>query len=80
MGNNGWGTAIASYLAAIHQEFNKRGIDFSQIGKATELSFKNKIELIEKVIKIKIEYLLPIITSFLSRCRFSPREDEKCRL
>lgn len=55
VGNNGWGTARASYLAAIHQEFNKRGFDFSQIGNATELSFKNKIELIEKVIKIKIE-------------------------
>jgi hypothetical protein len=51
VGNNGWGTARASYLAAIHQEFNRRGFDYSQIGNVKELSFKNKIELIEKVIK-----------------------------
>lgn len=46
----GWGTARASYLAAIHQEFNNRGFDYSEIGNEHELSFKNKIELIGKVI------------------------------
>jgi hypothetical protein len=46
----GWGTARASYLAAIHQEFNKRRFDYSEIGNEHELSFKNKIELKGKVI------------------------------
>lgn len=47
----GWVTARASYLAAIHQEFNRRGFDYSEIGDEGSLSFKNKIELVGKLIK-----------------------------
>lgn len=48
----GWGTARASYLAAIHQEFKKRGFDYSEIGDERSLSFKNKIELVGKKILV----------------------------
>ena len=52
VGNKGWGTARASFLAAVHKEFEKRGFDFSIIGDATNLSFKNKIEQEGKKIKL----------------------------
>ena len=45
VGNSGWGTARASYLSAIHSEFDRRNIDYSLIGDAQTLSFKNEITL-----------------------------------
>ena len=32
VGNKGWCTARASFLGAIHSQFNTRGIDYSTIG------------------------------------------------
>ena len=52
VGNGGWGTARASYLAAIHHEFNNRNFDYSDIGNEKELSFKNKITLVKRKVKI----------------------------
>ena len=51
VGNKGWGTARASFLSALHEEFNLRGFDYSVIGDTNSLSFKNKITLINKTIK-----------------------------
>jgi hypothetical protein len=45
VGINGWTTARASFLAAIHSEFNRREFDYSEIGDAKSLSFKNKVVL-----------------------------------
>ena len=52
VGNPGWTSSRASYLSALHQEFNDRGYDYSDIGNAGSLNFKNKIELLNKKIKI----------------------------
>ena len=50
--NKGWGTGRASYLAAIHKEFDKRNFDYSEIGNDKSLSFKSKIVLKENKITI----------------------------
>jgi len=52
VGNPGWTNFRANYLSALHQEFNNRGYDYSDIGGAGSLSIKNKIELLDKKIKI----------------------------
>lgn len=41
---------LSSYLPAIESEFDKRGIDYSQIGDQEGLSFKRKVVLISKVL------------------------------
>lgn len=43
-----WVTARASFLAALHKEFEIREFDFSAIGDSKSLSFKNKIWLGKK--------------------------------
>lgn len=53
VGNSGWGTARASFLAAIHHEFDKRGCDYSEIGDSNALSFKDLISLNEKKVSTK---------------------------
>jgi hypothetical protein len=45
VGNSGSGTARFSFLAAVHQEFIRRGIDYSETGGAKSISFKNKVIL-----------------------------------
>ena len=49
--NNGSGTARFSFLAALHNEFNRRGFDYSEIGDKKSLSFREKIALDNKIIK-----------------------------
>lgn len=49
---NAWGTARASYLSAIHKEFDDRNFDYSSIGDESSLSFKNKISIQGKTIFI----------------------------
>lgn len=53
VGNSGWGTARASFLAAIHHEFGKRGFDYSEIGDSNALSFKNLVSLEELKVSAK---------------------------
>jgi hypothetical protein len=48
----GWGTARASFLAEIRNEFRKRNLDYSEIGNDKSLSFKSKIILKGKKIII----------------------------
>lgn len=50
--NNGWGTARAAYLSAIHNEFERRFFDYSEIGNIDSLSFNNQIVLNDKKISI----------------------------
>jgi len=50
VGKPGWVTARASYLAALHYEFNRRGFDYSVIGDFASLSLKHKIKLVGKTI------------------------------
>jgi hypothetical protein len=45
VGNQGWGSIRAAYLAAIHKEFSRRNFDFSEIGDQQSLSFKRKVNL-----------------------------------
>lgn len=52
VGNKGWTTSRASYLAALHQEFEDRGYNYQSIGDKTGLSFKRKVKLVGKEIEI----------------------------
>jgi hypothetical protein len=47
VGNPGWVSACASFLAAIHSEFDRRNIDYSDIGDSKSLSLKHKVYLKE---------------------------------
>lgn len=51
VGKQGWGTARASYMAAIHAEWTARGFDYSMIGDARHLSFRHKVRLEDGVVK-----------------------------
>jgi hypothetical protein len=51
VGNPGWVSARASYLAALHDEFKHRGFDFSAIGGQDSLSFRSKVRLMGQVIE-----------------------------
>ena len=52
-GISGWVSARGAYLAAIHEQFNARRFDYSEIGDAHSLSFKHRIQLYGKKIEIK---------------------------
>ena len=52
VGIDAWVTMRASYLAAMHSEFVRRGYDFSDIGDESSLSFKNKIKLEDKKVNL----------------------------
>lgn len=53
VGNSGWGTARASFLSAIHNEFEIRGFDYSLVGNKESLSFSKPILLYEnKIINV----------------------------
>lgn len=43
IGVSGWGTARASFLSAIHAEFERREINYAEIGDEKSLSFQNFI-------------------------------------
>ena len=43
--NKGSGTARFSFLAALHQEFIRRGFNYSEIGDEKSISVKHKIIL-----------------------------------
>jgi hypothetical protein len=49
--NKGSGSARFSFLAALHNEFNRRGFDYSEIGDQESLSFRDKITLENKITK-----------------------------
>lgn len=51
VGKQGWGTARASYMAAIHSEWIARGFDFSTIGDSRRLSFRHKVRIEDGVVK-----------------------------
>lgn len=45
VGVSGWGTARASYIAAIHSELDRRKFDYTELGDVKSLSFKYHIIL-----------------------------------
>ena len=43
VGVEGWTSSRATYLAAIHGEFERRGIDYSVIGNKEGMSLKDRV-------------------------------------
>jgi hypothetical protein len=52
VGNSGWTSSRASYLAALHEEFHNRNYDCSAIDSEGGTSLKNRVKLIDKKILI----------------------------
>lgn len=52
VGKGGWGTARASYLGALHKQLDERSLDYSELGDKGSLSFKRKVRLEGKKIKV----------------------------
>lgn len=52
VGNSGWTSSRSSYLAALHEEFQNRGYDYSAIGNKKYLSLAKRIKLNDKKIEI----------------------------
>ena len=52
VGKGGWGTARASYLGALHEQLNIRKFDYSEIGDKKGCSYKYKVKLVGKKIKV----------------------------
>lgn len=48
VGNSGWTSSRASYIAALHEEFENRGYDYSAIGNKGSLAFNKKVRLVDK--------------------------------
>lgn len=53
VGNRGWTSSRGAYLAALQDEFDRRGIDYSAIGDKNGISFANKIRLAKKKVVIE---------------------------
>lgn len=47
VGNPGWTSSRATYLALMNEEFEKRKFDYSAIGNSGGFSLKNKVELVD---------------------------------
>ena len=52
VGNRGWTGSRATYLSALHEEFDNREYDYSVIGSKSEFSLAKKIKLVGKKIMI----------------------------
>jgi len=45
VGKHGWGSSRASFIAALHHEFERRNFDFTLIGSPAKLSLQSKVKL-----------------------------------
>lgn len=52
VGNTGWTSSRASYLAAMHHEFDNRNWDYREIGSKTSLSYRQHIYLTDKRVSV----------------------------
>jgi hypothetical protein len=52
VGNPGWTSSRASYLAELRREFTAREYNYSAIGDEASLSFKSRIRLNGKMLEI----------------------------
>lgn len=53
VGKMGWGNARASYLGALHEALELRGVDYSAIGDAKSLSFRERVALTPEGKRVK---------------------------
>ena len=52
VGIKGWTSATGSYMSAIREQFEKRKIDYSEVGNSLYMSYKYKVVLQDKKIKL----------------------------
>ena len=52
VGNPGWTSSRASFLSALHKEFDRRNFDYRAIGNHERFSLRHKIALEKVVIPI----------------------------
>ena len=52
VGIKGWTGATGAYMSAIRNQFDKRNIDYSEVGDSTSMSYRNKVTMIGKKLVI----------------------------
>ena len=80
VGNGGWGTARASYLGALHKQLDKRDLDYSEIGDKGSLSFKRKVRLEGKKIKVIPNSEPKVLRGGIFQVEFDEKEENVFRL
>ena len=55
VGNNGWVRSRGFFLLALHAEFEKRALDYSDIGDVNGLSLRKKVKLVGQKIEVIAE-------------------------
>lgn len=52
--NSWWNSARANFSCELRKEFTRRWFDYSKISDGTSMSYKNKIKLEDKIIRIQL--------------------------
>ena len=80
VGKGGWGTARASYLGALHKQLDKRKLDYSEIGDKESLSFKRKVRLEGKKIKVIPNSEPKVLRGGIFKVDFDEKEEKGYKL
>jgi hypothetical protein len=80
VGKGGWGTARASYLGALHKQLDIRKLDYSEIGGKESLSFKRKVRLEGKKIKVIPNSEPKILKGGIFKVDFDENEEKGYKL
>ena len=80
VGKGGWGTARASFLGALHKQLDKRKLDYSEIGDKRSLSFKRKVWLEGKKIKVIPNSEPKVLQGGIFKVDFDDKEEKGYKL
>ena len=80
VGKGGWGTARASFLAALHKQFKRRNLDYSEIGDKGSYSLKRKVKLVEKKIIVIPNSEPKVLRGGIFKVEFDDKEENGYKL
>ena len=55
VGIKGWTGATGAYMSAIRKQFEKRGIDYSEVGTSSVMSYREKVTMIKNKLIINTD-------------------------
>jgi len=80
VGKGGWGTARASYLGALREQLNIRKLDYSEIGDKNGCSYKYKVKLVGKKVKVIPNSEPKVLKGGLFKVDFDDKEENGYKL